>query len=374
MPNPPAEGSTLTNRQLNRALLARQHLLARHGGEVADMLQHLVGMQSQVPKDPFIGLWTSLEGFRHDQLDRLMLERTAVRHTIMRGTIHLTTARDALAIRPAMQDMLERTFHQSATYAPRLEGLEIDDVVAAGRAMLEETPLTRKRLGERLAERWPGYPADALSAAVAYMVPLVQVTPRGTWRGSMQATLTTLDAWLGKTVDPYREPDEVILRYLRAFGPATVADAQAWSGLSGLREAVERLRPDLVTYRDERNRELFDVPDGLFPHPDAPAPVGFLPGFENALLSHADRTRIVSDEYRKALWKKNGLVDPTFLVDGYVAGSWKVANTKSEATLTVTPFVTISAADRAALEEEGARLLAFLEPDAPTRHLQFDER
>jgi hypothetical protein len=190
---------------------------------------------------------------------------------------------------------------------------------------------------------------------------------------SQQATITTLEAWSGKPVEPHREPDEAIVRYLRAFGPATVADFQAWSGLSGLRESVERLRPRLVTYRDERKRELFDVPDAPFPDPETSGPARFLPGFENALLSHADRTRIIAEERRKSLWRANGLFPPTFLIDGYVGGIWKASREKTEAMLEITPFEPLTPAGKGELESEGLRLLAFVEDRAENLSIQFND-
>ena len=359
---PPA-GSTLTNRQLNRSYLARQLLLERQQRSAASVIEHLVGMQSQSPKDPFIGLWSRIEGFGHGELDRLMLDRETVRIVTMRGTIHLLTADDARLLRPMMQSSLEKFIAGNATYAPALSNLDLDEVIEAGRNLVEAHPLTGKQIGAHLAERWPDRDAASLMAVVRSFLPLVQVTPRGVWGKSQQPTLTTIGAWLGTPIDRHREPDDAILRYLAAFGPATVADIQAWSGLQGLREPVGRLRPQLVTYCDERNRELFDVPGALFPDPEAPAPVRFLPGFENALLSHADRTRIVSDAHRKRMWKVNGLVDPSFLVDGYLAGTWNVSQTKREALLDIAPFdAPVPRAVRTELEAEGLRLLSFLAP------------
>lgn len=373
MDSPPA-GSILTNRQLNRALLARQHLLVRAPLSAGAMIEHLAGMQSQAPRDPFIGLWTRLVGFAHDELDRLMLEREAVRMTLMRGTIHLVTARDAFALRPVVQTTLRKLFTANATYAPQLEGLDLDQILDAARRLVEEQPMPGKRLGQLLAERWPDRDPVALSYAARYILPLVQITPRGVWGKSQQPTLTTVDAWLGTPIDAERDPDAAIEQYLAAFGPATVADIQAWSGMTGLREHVERMRPRLVSYRDERARELFDIPGGLFPAPGVDAPFRFLPGFENALLSHADRTRIISYEHRKLLWKATGLVAPTFLRDGYVGGSWKVTTSKAGAVLEITPFGRALAPEqRASAEVEGRELLAFLEPDAANPAIRFND-
>lgn len=369
----PAPGSTLSSRQLNRALLARQCLLERRHIPATDVIEQLVGMQSQAPNDPYIGLWSRIEDFETDELSQLMLDRETVRIVTMRGTIHLLTARDALAFWPVVQRMLETSFGAIATYAPNLEGLDLAEVIEAGRQALEDAPQTGKQLGAILRERWPDRDASSLSHAVRYHLPLVQVTPRGVWGKSQQPTLTTIQAWLGRPVSATREPDELIRRYLAGFGPATVADIQAWSGLSGLRETVERLSSSLAVYRDERGRELFDIPDAPFPDPETPAPVRFFPGFENALLAHADRTRIVSDERRQAIWKINGLVDPTFLLDGYVGGRWKAVRAKNEAAIDLFPFKPLSRPDRVDVECEASRLLEFLEPAAASREVRFHE-
>ena len=370
----PVEGSTLSNRQLNRSLLARQLLLDRRQRSAASVIEHLVGMQSQVPKDPFIGLWTRIDGFDHAELDHLMLNRQVVRIVAMRGTIHLLTARDACLLRPMMQAMLERFVTSNASHGPNLAALDLDAISEAGRQLVDQQPSTARQIGVHLATRWPDRDPSSLAFAVRSFLPLVQVTPRGLWGKSQQPTLITIEAWLGRPIERYRDPGEGILRYLAAFGPATIADIQGWSSLNGLGEHVERLRPRLVTYRDERNRELFDVPDGPFPDPETPAPIRFLPGFENALLAHVDRTRIVSDEHRKLMWKVNGLIDPSILIDGYVAGTWKLTKAKGEARLDITPFDAPLPPDtRSDLEAEGQKLLGFLAADTERHDVFFSD-
>jgi len=369
----PLPCTTLSNRQLNRALLARQHLLERRHIPATEVIEQLVGMQSQAPNGPYFGLWSRIEDFETAELGDAMLARETVRMVTMRGTIHLLTARDALSFWPVVQAMLEASFGNIATYAPNLEGLDLAEVIEAGRLALEAAPQTGKQLGVILRERWPDRDAAALSHAVRNHLPLVQVTPPWVWGKSQQPTLNTIQAWLGRPISARREPDELIRRYLAGFGPATVADIQAWSGLSGLRESVVRLRPGLAVYRDERGRELFDIPDAPLPDPETPAPVRFFPGFENALLAHADRTRIISDERRKATCKVNGLVDPTFLLDGYVGGRWKAVRAKTEVAIDLFPFEPLARSDRDDVESEATRLLDFFEPAAVTREIRFHE-
>jgi hypothetical protein len=361
----------LTQRQLNRSLLARQLLLQRSDMTVGAALEHLVGMQSQVPSHPYTALWSRLEGFELDHLSQMMLDRSAVRTLLMRGTIHLVTARDCLRLRPVMQELYERLFPATASWGPSLKGMDLDALLAAGRRHLEDTPRSNKALASLLAEQWPDRDSAAMAQAVRHYLPLVQVTPRGVWGKSHAATWTTVENWLGRPIDEDTTPDAAILRYLAAFGPATVADVQTWSRLQGLREPIERLRPHIRVFRNERGQELFDVPDAPFPDPETPAPPRFLPIYDNALLSHADRRRIISEEHRKAISAPNGLFDATYLIDGFVAGTWKVERGKHHATLHLAPFAHHSSADRAALEDEGNRMLGFVAADAATREIAW---
>ena len=353
-------GGVLGLRALNRATLERQMLLRRRTLSAEEAIEHLVGMQAQAPNPPYVGLWTRLEGFHPEQLARLILERRAVRVALMRNTVHLVSARDCLKLRPLVQPVIDRGLYANRADRAGVEGVEVEALAAAGRALLEERPRTAKELGVLLRERWPERDPASLARAVRHLVPLVQVPPRGVWGMSGQATHTTAEAWLGRPLDPDPSLEEMVVRYLGAFGPAGVKDVQTWSGLTRLGELVDRLRPRLSTFRDEHGRELLDLPDAPRPDQDAPAPPRLLPEFDNLILSHADRARVIADEHRKALASRNGMVPATFLVDGFVRGTWKTERTRGKTTLLIEPFEALSRNARDALAEEGERLLRFM--------------
>lgn len=321
----------------------------------AEVIEHLVGLQAQEPRDPYVTLWSRIDGFRPEELEGLIESRKAVRMTLMRGTIHLVTDRDCLALRPAMQSVCERMFWSGSPFGKQLGDVDVDEVVAAGRAHLAE-PLMRSQLKPLLAERWPNADADSLTYAVAYLVALVQVPPRGLWSSSGRATLTTADSWLGRRVKHSAKPDGAVRRYLAAFGPASVKDIATWSGLASVREIVERLRGGLRTFRDENGVELFDVPDAPLADPDTPAPVRFLAEYDNVFLSHADRSRI-GDPADKA---KLGFGDDRFfrlvLIGGFLRAAWRV----QDGDVVVKPTRRLSKKDAASVEAEGRRLTRFL--------------
>jgi hypothetical protein len=364
----------LSQRALNRALLERQMLLDRREMPADEALDRLVGLQAQVPSNPYVGLWSRLERFQSDELSEMIVRRSAVRSPLMRTTIHLVTDHDCLTLAPLLLSVLERTL-RSTVYGKGTAGLNRDELLSAGRMLLEEQPRTMAELGPLLRARWPDRDATHLAYTIHYLLPLVQVPPRGVWGASHQATWTTVENWLGRPLDPEPSVDGVVLRYLAAFGPATSADIRTWCGLAGLREVIERLRPELRTFRDEPGRELFDLPDAPLPAPETPAPPRFLPEYDNLLLSHADRSRIVSEDDRKRLATANGVGPGTFLVDGFVRGTWKIERRGDAATLLIDPLMPgerpLSSEDRAGLEDEGARLLEFVEPEAAGYDVRF---
>ena len=371
------KAEVLGRRALNRALLERQGLLRRQDVPAIDMIEHLVGMQAQEPDDPYFGLWTRLEGFRAEELSGLISDRQAVRASLMRATIHLVSADDCLRLRPVVQPVLERDVYPNSTYGrERLAGLDMMALLEAGRELLDDKPRTNAELRSLLGARWPERDPAALAYAVRGLLPVVHIPPRGIWGESGPVALSTVETWIGRGVESDREPDEMVLRYLRAFGPATVSDVRTWSKLTGLRTVVEILRPRLRTFRDEHGRELFDVPDAPLPDPDTPAPPRFLPRFDNALLSHADRGRIIGDEYRKRIIASGGMGSVgTVLVDGLVRGTWKTERIRKKATLLIEPFEVLSKKYRDTVAEEGERLVRFIteSEDAETPGVRFVE-
>ena len=342
---------------LNRATLARQLLLRRSKLPVLDAVAHLVGLQAQIPLNPYTALWSRLEGFKPHELGRLLEKRRVVRIAAMRSTIHLLTADDALVLRPLMQPVLEG---ELVRYRD-LSAVDVDAVLAFGRTLVEERPRSARELRAALAERFAEHDPGDLAYACRNLLALVQVPPRGVWGRAAQVTSTTIESWLGRPLETNPSLDDVILRYFGAFGPATVADVGTWSRLTGLREIVERLRPRLRTFRDEGGRELFDLPGAPRPDPETPAPTRFLPEYDNALLSHADRTRFISAEQRRAFSRVEGPVHGTVLSDGFVLGVWQLG---SDGALVVRYAGRATKRALAAVEAEGRELLHLLAADA----------
>lgn len=348
-------GPVLGRRALGRALLARQHLLARTDQPPAAVIHHLGGLQAQAaPQPPYLGLLARLDGFTPERLSTLLEQRAAVRIALHRGTIHLVTAEDCRTLRPLLQPMLDQALR--TTYGKRLAGLDLDALAAEARALVEAEPRTFQQLGALLAQSRPDRDPAALAQAARCRLPLVQVPPRGLWGRGGPAAHTTAEAWLGRPLDPSPDPDGLVLRHLAAFGPASAADLRQWCGLAGLAPMLRRLAPRLLAFRDERGRQLYDLPEAPRPDPDTPAPVRLVAPFDNLLLSHADRTRVLPEEHRGRVMTRNGIVPGTLLVDGLVAGTWRLTG---EREVDVVPFAPLGRADRQAAEAEARRVLAF---------------
>ncbi|QFY13071.1 winged helix DNA-binding domain-containing protein [Nonomuraea phyllanthi] len=350
--------TVLGARALNRATLARQLLLDRAATPVLDAVAHLCGLQAQEPQEPFAGLWSRLRAFDPAVLDGLLAGRKVVRTHLMRRTVHLVTAGDALAWRARHDAMLRQRV--LGTYRRELDGTDLDELAAAARAALADgEPRSMTEIARMLAGRWPGPGLRPLGElVVAALVPMVQLPPRGMWRVRSGVRNAPLSVWLGRDVDPPAPPgtdpvgEVLVRRYLAAFGPAASADLRAWCGLAGLPAAVAAVRGELVSFRDERGRELLDLPDAPRPDPDTPAPVRFLPAFDNAILGYHDRGRIIDDAHRGLSVSGARVV----LVDGRVTATW----TQDAGTVTVTPLRDLTRAERTAVAEEGADLASFL--------------
>jgi winged helix DNA-binding protein len=365
------EMATLSLRAINRATLARQHLLARTEQTAVEMVEHLVGLQAQSPLPPYTGLWTRLAGFQPEELANALVDRKVVRVALMRGTVHLVSAADACFLRPLVQPLYDRDLRTNTQHARHLTGLDLAKVADATRLVLAERPHNAVELGAALAERWPDRDAAALTHAARGLLPLVQVPPRAVWGRSGQPTYHTAEQWLDRQLDRSPDPKRMITRYLNAFGPASVADLQAWAGLTRLREVVETL--DLRTFHTDDGRELYDLHGASLPDEDTPAPVRFIPAFDNVLLSYTDRTRIMAEDHRKRLFGvKNGVFPGTFLVDGFVRGSWRITAKRKSAVLTITPWARTTKKDLTALSNEGLRLLDFLASTAEAKDVHID--
>lgn len=321
-------------------------------------------MQAQVPNSPYVGLWTRLEEFQPNELADLITTRRAVRLGLMRNTIHLVTARDCLAQRSLFDSLFERSL-KTTHFGRNLVGIDLSAVIAQATVLMKEKPRTFAELAKLLQRRWPDRDASSLAYAIRYLVPIVQVPPRGIWGKSAQPTWTSTELWLGRPLAPKPSIDKLVVRYLTAFGPATVPDVSTWSGLTGLRDVVERLRPKLRTFQDERGRELFDVPDGPLPDPDTPAPPRFLPEYDNLLIGHDDRTRVIDHAYRYVIFAG------TLLVDGFVHATWSIKRARDAATLTIEPLKRLTKSDRLAVSEEGERLLNFAVNGAAKRDVRI---
>ncbi len=352
----------LGTRALNRALLARQGLLERRSRPPRELVEHLVGLQAQVPQHPYFALWSRIEDFDPEALAALVERREVLRIAVMRSTIHLVTADDALRLRPLMQPVIERSTR--GVFGARWKGLDLAAVTAAGRELLDAEPLPNAALGRRLAERWPDRDREALVQVVRAFAPLVQPPPRGLWSRSGRALSVPLETYLGRALASDPSIDAVVLRYLGAFGPASVLDAQRWCGLTRLGAVFERLRPQLVTFAGEDGRELFDLPDAPRPDPDVPAPPRFLPEYDNVLLSHADRRRIRGPDDRWGHLTADGPHFGTVLVDGFVGAIWRLVKEGRATVLRIWPLAPPAAADRRAVVAEGERLAAFAAADA----------
>jgi hypothetical protein len=336
----------LTRRELNRALLARQLLLERATLPVGRALERVAGVQAQDVIPPFIGLWTRIAGFERGDLTRALERRTVVRATVMRGTIHMVTARDYANFAPATLPMVQRLYRSSLRDRKPVE--DVRRLTARALAYAEEP-----RSGAEMRDFLGGEDAWWRIRREAHFVNAPGDEP---WSFSRRRRFVAASAWLDRALaDVETGRDRLVRRYFAAFGPATTADLAAWSGLAAaeLRPSLERL--SLRRFRDERGRLLLDVQGAPLPDPRTPAPPRLLPLFDNTILSHADRTRVISDDHRRIVIR-GGMVDAAFLVDGFVAGVWRLRKGSFE----LEPFDRLSRGVERELRREGAAVEAFV--------------
>jgi hypothetical protein len=356
-------------RQLNRASLDRQSLLARADLSATAAVERVGGLQAQAPNAPYVGLWSRVLDFHATELAAALTERRLVRTTLQRATIHLVTAADAVAWYPLVRQVMTRGF--ATNFGRRLPDVDLAELTDAATRLLADRPSTRVELGRALAGRWPGRDTTALAQGATLLVPVVQVPPRGVWGSTGKAAWQSTPTWLPDVRQPPATLDELVLRGLAAFGPASVRDLQTWSGLTRLREVTDRMGDRLRTYRDEHGTTLFDLPDATLPDPDTPAPPRFLPEYDNLLLSYADRARVGADRRPVPLPPGIGGVAGSLLVDGFWRADWRL---RDAGTLVVRPFDRLRRKDITDITTEGRRLLGFLAPAAGRREVVFESR
>ena len=358
----------LNLRELNRATLARQMLLERETLSAPAAIERLVGLQAQLASAPYAGLWTRLRDFRREDLAQEIENRKVVKATLMRATLHLCTADDYLRFRMALKPLL---IGAAGEIAKRRDAdFDLDKVLKAARKFIGEKPRTFAEISDMLTKLMPDHDVGAMRYSVRTHIPLVQVPINTGWSYSNKPEFTLAESWIGSPVSTEDNLRGLVFRYLAAFGPASVTDAQTWLGMK-LKETFEKLRPELQTYRGEGRTELFDMPDAQLPAEDVPAPVRFLPEYDNLLLSHSNRSRVIADEYRSKVYLPGLRVAATILVGGFVRGAWKIEKTKTAATLLIEPFDKLTKKDCAALTEEGERLVRFVEPKSKSFGVRF---
>ena len=359
----------LTRRELNRTTLARQLLLSRSSGTADEVISRLFGLQAQAAMAPFVGIWTRAEGIRREDIAAGINNRKLLKATMMRGTLHLVTAEDYVQFRSTLQPVLDAAL--DSILKGRVEGLDVPRLLEAARPFFQEAPRSFAQFTKFATALMPGTDAGAMRYTARTQLPLVQVPVSRGWSYPGNPQFTLAESWLNRPIPSKDRFKELVLRYLAAFGPASITDMQAWSGFGQLKDRIDSMRSDLRVYRDENRRELFDLPDRSIEDPDRPAPERFLPEFDNVLLSYSNRTRIIAGEHRRHVFVPGLRVRPTFLVDGFVAGTWRFEKAKGTASVTIEPFGALSTNIRQALLEEAEQLVRFAGHDSKNHEVRF---
>lgn len=356
--------TVLSVHALNRALLARQMLLKREKATPAEALERLVALQGQMPRAPFIGLWARLADFDPAVLRKLIAERQVVRSTFVRSTLHLTTAKDFLALRAALRADLGKDSPLSLPGGLKVTSDELEPILALARQHFATTPRPFESLREVIDKAGHG-DVRVMAYAARILLPLVQASDDAAEFGyKAGGEFVDAEAWLGHGVgEPNRQ--ELVRRYLAAYGPATPADFTTWSGEKGAAALFDSLGDELVRCRDEKKRLLFDLEGAALPDAHTPAPPRLLPDFDAAVLGHQDRSRIVPPGHvAKGVTSKNLLVPPVALVDGFVAATWRLEIKRKTAEVAIRAFEPLKPKDKAGLEAEALDLLKVFAPDA----------
>jgi hypothetical protein len=353
---------TLTTQTLNRALLARQLLLKRKRISVRDAIHAVGGLQSQEPKDPFVALWSRISAFKAKHLLEAAERREIIRGTFIRATIHTVTADDYIAFRILLQQVINRELTALRRVGGGFEGKDLEP---AARALLAKGPLSAQQMGEALAPMFPKAQRAGLAVWLRTCIPLAMTLTNDRWGYSRPPRFSPAEKWLNRPLNANGSANDLVLRCLSAIGPASSSDVRTWSSLNGMKQALEELRPELITFKDEQGRELFDLPDAPRPRADTPAPVRFLPEYDNTFLSHADRARIILKQHNHHfLVAKNGRRPRAVLLDGFVRAGWSIARDRDTATIHVAVFEKLPKATIVELSEEAEAFARFMEPDA----------
>jgi hypothetical protein len=356
---PEAEAEAVLNlRDLNRAALARQMLLERQPITVTRALHNLLAVQGQLPRAPFVGLWSRLTDFAPASLRDAIRDRQVVRATMLRGTLHLMLAEDLLAFRASLRTEAALTLPGGK----RWTAADLEPTLQLAREHFRE-PNTFESLRDRI--EGAGFDEIRFRAyAARLLLPLVQANSDAPYGFGAGGEFVLADTWLSSNVAAEPQPAELVRRYLAAWGPSTPADFAAWSGMKGVAPWFEALGNEVVLLRDDRKRALYDLRDAPRPGADVPAAPRLLPDFDGVMLGWQDRTRMISAEDTRHIANRNLQIPAVVLLDGFVGGTWRLERKRKSATLSIRTFRSISRADRRALESEALALLGTFEPNA----------
>jgi hypothetical protein len=370
-----AERPVLTLRELNRAMLARQLLLERARIAIVPAIERLGALQAQWAPSPYIALWSRLVDFQRPKLWSAIERHEVIRARLMRGTLHLVSARDFYAYAVATQDLQRGAWNRLQV------GRGVDPKkVAALAVAFARTPRPKEDVLAHVRERIDGSLGGPFSWLIWRFVSahadLVTAPPGGHWEyGGTDAPYVAARHWIAEGKRPSEEEalEKLVRRCLAAFGPATVADVAKFAGQvpPRIRPTLERLAPKLRTFRDEEGRLLYDLPRAPRPDGELAAPVRFLPRYDELLIAYQHRDRVIAPAHRRAVYAKNAIVEAVFMVDGFAAGTWSLVRAKKEAVLRISAFARPALRDRVAIETEGESLLAFLAPDETTVGVRF---